>query len=290
MDSKSNRSYKDSVFSLYMRDPARLIEVYNALRGTNYPPDTPIEINTLSGALYKNRINDISFILDGKFVVLIEHQSTINENMPVRLLIYLGRLYEQLLDGKNIYRGKRIPLEAPEFFVLYTGQEPLPEAFTLRLSDAFKAAPAPNTAEVTVKVLNAWYDEGKQLLHQSRALHDYSLFLYKVQEQREKGLPLSEAIHAAVRDCVSHDVMQKFLTIHASEVENMLFSEWDMETALQVREEEGIEEGKIAASLGCIKALVTRTGSKVEDAMELLDIPATDQSVYKELLLREGYQ
>ena len=50
----ANREYKDSVFSLYLSNPERLIEVYNAVADTNYPPDTPVEINTLTDVLYKN--------------------------------------------------------------------------------------------------------------------------------------------------------------------------------------------------------------------------------------------
>ena len=63
MEHSPNRKYKDSVFSLYMSDPVRLIESYNAIQRENYALDTPIEINTLDDALYKERINDISFSL-----------------------------------------------------------------------------------------------------------------------------------------------------------------------------------------------------------------------------------
>ena len=75
-----NRSYKDSVFSLYLSEkPERLIEVYNAVTGSNYALDTPIEINTLEDALWHDRINDLSFTLDGQMIILIEHPSTINK-------------------------------------------------------------------------------------------------------------------------------------------------------------------------------------------------------------------
>ena len=33
-------------------------------------------------------INDISFVIGGKLVVLIEHQSTVNPNIALRLLMY----------------------------------------------------------------------------------------------------------------------------------------------------------------------------------------------------------
>lgn len=163
--SKANREYKDIVFTLYMREPRRLVEVYNAIFDTDYPLDTPIEINTLEGALFQNRMNDISFILDGKLIVLIEHQSTVNENMPVRMLLYLGRVYEKYLEKTDIYRKRRIPLPAPEFVVLYIGQDPYPEEKYLRLSDSFICPPeGENTAEVTVRVLNIQYDTGKEFL------------------------------------------------------------------------------------------------------------------------------
>jgi hypothetical protein len=36
--------------------------------------------------------NDIAMLVDNRLVVLVEHQSTINENMPLRLLEYVSRI------------------------------------------------------------------------------------------------------------------------------------------------------------------------------------------------------
>lgn len=102
-----NTGYKDSTFVFLFNTEERLRELYNAIAGTNYDANTPLEINTLSDVLFKDRKNDVSFILDNKFIVLIEHQSTISENMPLRLLIYIARIYEKIIElkGKNaIYR------------------------------------------------------------------------------------------------------------------------------------------------------------------------------------------
>ncbi len=118
------RTYKDSVFCDYlMHDQRRLVEVYNAAFHTDYPLDTAVEISRLDGVLYMERINDISFVLDNKFVVLLEQQSTVNENMPLRMLLYIARLYEKLINSKNIYRKARIPLFTPQFVVFYNGSE-----------------------------------------------------------------------------------------------------------------------------------------------------------------------
>ena len=43
----ANRTYKDSLFSLYLSDPQWLIEVYNAIAETDYPPDTPVQMNNI---------------------------------------------------------------------------------------------------------------------------------------------------------------------------------------------------------------------------------------------------
>ncbi|MCL1853812.1 MAG: Rpn family recombination-promoting nuclease/putative transposase [Peptococcaceae bacterium] len=96
----TNRKYKDSLFSLLFNNPDRMLEIYNALTGSKLPPDTPVEPATLEDVLFMSLINDVAFVIDGKLVVLIEHQSTINQNMPLRLLLYLGRVYEKLLDNK----------------------------------------------------------------------------------------------------------------------------------------------------------------------------------------------
>lgn len=294
LPAKSNVQYKDSMFSLYFRDPARLIDMYNALKGTNYPPDTPLEINTLTGVFYKNRINDVSFVIDGKFVVLVEHQSTLNKNMPLRCLIYLGRLYEKLLEKENIYKETLVNLDAPEFYVVYTGTKPLPDVSILKLSDAFRAIPSDNSVELIVKVVNAWYTEDKEILRQSRTLREYSLFLYKVKEYLDMGMPLSEAIHKAILYCADHDIMKDFLLENASEVENMLFSEWDMETALRVRKEEGrLEgrkegrlEGREEGRLEAIKSLVYSLPCSAEKAMDLLSIPTSERPHYMQMLTK----
>jgi hypothetical protein len=72
------RNFKNNLFIDYIGTKENLIEVYNAVSGKDYSPDTEIEINTLKNVLYRYRINDISFVIDGKLIVLIEHQSTIN--------------------------------------------------------------------------------------------------------------------------------------------------------------------------------------------------------------------
>ena len=73
----ANKKYKDSVFTLLFREPGRMIGLYNALAGGDVPADAQVEDVTLENALFMDRVNDLAFIIGGRFVVLVEHQSTI---------------------------------------------------------------------------------------------------------------------------------------------------------------------------------------------------------------------
>jgi hypothetical protein len=133
----ANRTYKDSVFSLLFNDPETLRELYCALEGVTLPPDAPITINTLEGVLFMERVNDISFAVAGKLVIVLEHQSTVNPNMPLHCLLYLARLYEKIINNKDVYKSKLMTIPRPECFVLYNGAAEYPDETRLKLSDAF---------------------------------------------------------------------------------------------------------------------------------------------------------
>jgi hypothetical protein len=119
-----NTKYKDSVFSLLFSDTDLLRELYCALEDVTLPPDVPVTLNTLKNALFMGVINDVSFEIGGKLVVLVEHQSTINPNMALRLLLYIAHVYEGTVKNKTLYSGKRLKIPRPEFFVLYNGTAP----------------------------------------------------------------------------------------------------------------------------------------------------------------------
>jgi hypothetical protein len=96
-----NRKHKNSLFSALFSNPDALRELYSAIEGIDIPQDAIININTLSDALFMGQINDVSFTINNRIVVLIEHQSSINDNIPVRLLMYIGRVYEKILEKKR---------------------------------------------------------------------------------------------------------------------------------------------------------------------------------------------
>ncbi len=79
------RNYKDSVFRMLFNETKNLIELYNALFDADYDEDTPLEFETIEEVLFKTIKNDIAFTIEDRYIVLVEHQSTINENMAVEI-------------------------------------------------------------------------------------------------------------------------------------------------------------------------------------------------------------
>jgi predicted transposase/invertase (TIGR01784 family) len=246
----ANRKYKDSVFVSLFSDKKRLLELYNAIDGTSYKDPNLITINTLEGILFQDRLNDISFTISGKLVVLLEHQSSINENMPLRFLIYISKVYEKLIDSDNIYKRDLIKIPTPEFIVLYNGIDKYPKEKILKLSAAFERAGIKKVPELelTVRVLNINKGHNPKIEQKSKSLAGYSAFVAKSRELQKQGYSLKESIKEAVLYCINKGILQDYLRKHSSEVVNMLYTEWKWEDAIAVREKEarvkGIKEGE----------------------------------------------
>ena len=160
------------------------------------------------------------------------------------MLIYLGRLYEQILPSDALYRNKLIKIPTPKFIVLYNGLDDCPAHYQQKLSTAFAVADDEPSAELVVDVWNVNFGENEQLAKESKSLYDYSYFVHCVRKWKSKGLEFDDAIAHAIQDCIKANIMKEFLSKHGSEVENMLFTEWNWDTALKVQKEEGREEGR----------------------------------------------
>lgn len=132
----ANREVKSSAFTAYFSQPENAAKLFSALEGIEVSPED-IVFTTLYDVLFMARKNDLSFTAKNKILVISEHQSTINENMPLRNAIYYGRTMEKLIPAKALYRKKRIPIPTPQFFVFYNGKEKLPQETILKLSDAY---------------------------------------------------------------------------------------------------------------------------------------------------------
>ena len=244
-----NRRYKDSVFVDFFGEDknakANFIALYNALHGTCLDASVELEPLRLEQVMYMAFRNDVACLVDGKIIVLIEHQSTINANMPLRFLQYAARLYERIQNPRDRYlrRLKKIP--TPEFYVFYNGEEDYPETATLRLSDAFITVPEKPSLELIVSVTNINYNKGSEILHACKPLKEYTLFVDAVRKHTK--LDSENGFRNAIKECIQNDILREYLQRKSKEVMNMLIAEYDYDVDIAVQRE---EEREIALKEG----------------------------------------
>ena len=256
----TNKNYKDSVFTRLFSNKKELLNLYNAIKDTNYSiNDTDINIITLENILFMDRKNDLCFTINDKLVVLIEHQSSINNNMPLRFLFYIAREYEKIIDDKNIYKSNLIKIPTPEFIVLYNGKNEYPKNNKLYLSNAFYNKGNLNL-ELVVDVININSDVHNIILDKSITLNGYSYFVYLVREYQEqfktkieKSNLLEYSIKKAIETCIEKDILNDFLKSNGSEVINMLSTEFNLEDAKLVWKQEAFEEGMLLKEIEMLK-------------------------------------
>ena len=259
-----NRRYKDSVFVDFFGEDknakANFLSLYNALHGTELDASSvELEPLRLEQVMYMAFRNDIAYLIDGKIIALVEHQSTINANMPLRFLQYAARLYERIQNPRDRYlrRLKKIP--TPEFYVFYNGEEDYPESATLRLSDAFITAPEKPSLELIVSVTNINYNKGSEILHTCKPLKEYTLFVDAV--RRHTKLDNETGFRNAIKECIQNDILREYLQRKSKEVMNMLIAEYDYDVDIAVQREEereiALQEGSYQKALETAKLMRT---------------------------------
>ena len=276
--SKVKKNYKDGVFRKLFTDKEKLIELYNALSGSDYSLDTELEIVTLDNSIFGDLKNDLAFVIDNKFIILVEHQSTVNPNMPLRMLIYLAQQYEKLCYSNEIYSRRRIYIPVPEFYVFYNGLAEVPIEEELKLSDAFKVKCDKIPLEVIVRLINVNYEKGAELLARCRTLNEYSRFIYLIRE-KAKGMKLQQAVEETIDECMREGMLRDFLKKNGGEIMSILCHELTREECEAIRENDGylrgLEEGKkiIARNFKSagfpIDVIAENTGLTVEEVEEL---------------------
>ena len=252
---KTNRNYKDSVFvDLFAHDVTakeNFISLYNALHGTNLDAKTTdVQPVMLERVLYMKYYNDIAMLIDGKIVILIEHQSTINQNMPFRFLEYIARIYEKITTKDEKFGRKLVKLPVPEFYVFYNGKDDYPTESVMKLSDAFmqlddelknQLENENYPLEISVKVININVDKENPILRRCEALKEYSEFIEQVRYNIESAVP--EPFTTAIKEAIKKGFLSDYLNRKSTEVQNMLLAEYDYDTDIAVQRKEAFDDG-----------------------------------------------
>ena len=244
-----NRQIKDGVFRMLFDDPEKAAELYYALSGELCSHDE-IQIVTITTTISGELKNDLAFVVKNKVMVVGEHMSSPYANMPVRLLIYVGLLYEKWIkmrgEEKFLYGSKLYKIPTPEFVIFYNGAEKKPEKEILLLSSAYEnpGEKGLGSLELEVPVYNINKGMNDELFKKSPFLRQYSEFVAKLREFTGMYEDYSQAVKETVDHCIANNVLSEFLRAKGGKIVSLL-STYDPEVARRVYGEEQREEERI---------------------------------------------
>ena len=246
----ANRQYKDTVFRMLFSEKENLLSLYNAVTGNAYQNADDLKIVTLENAIYMGMKNDLAFMLETN-IYLYEHQSTLNPNIPLRDLIYIGIEYQQYVDDKSLYSSRLQKIPAPKFMVFYNGTDAVDDRVELRLSNAYEHLAGEPDLELKALMLNVNEGHNKELMEQCQTLKEYAIYVARVRKYTSE-MNLNDAVARAIDECIKEEILVEFLRKNRSEVKMVSILEYDKEweekklrkAEYEAGRSEGIEIGK----------------------------------------------
>lgn len=274
-----NSKYKNDLFVEIFSQAENGLAIYNALLGTHYENPSELEIVTLKDAIFMHKKNDVAILLHSR-ILMLEHQSTINPNMPLRGLQYYGKSMEGYISRNkyDIYGEKLIKIPAPFYFVLYNGTDKAPDRVELKLSDAFETKTT--GYEWTATMLNINAGHNKELLDICPMLNGYAKLIQYIRDNAAMGKEKEMAVEEAVERCIEEGHLEEYLRGHLGEAKDMLLSGFDEE----IWKNGLIEKGREEERRDLISEML-RSGLDPQQISDLCKIPLEFiQDVHENLL------
>ena len=197
-DTTTRQAYKDSLFTRIFSMPEHFKSVYGAILGENISDKEVILFNN-DPMLTVDIRNDVSMLVDGRLIVFIEHQSTINNNMPLRMLWYASAAFKMYIgeELKTVFGTKKIDLPRPEFYVFYAGKRTW-DTKHLKLSDLYEGHSSKKIMlELDVEVINM-RDKNHPVMKKCQEAHVYIELIERIEELIQAGNNRDDAIHTAL--------------------------------------------------------------------------------------------
>lgn len=278
-----NKEHKDRLFSFLFGSEANrewTLSLYNAVNKTSFTDPEEIQFTTIEDAIYMGMKNDLSFMLC--YVMNIyEQQSTYSPNMPVRQLMYAGKLYDKYIQTNhlNIYGKKMVRLPIPKLVVFYNGKEKK-EDTVLKLSDAFReeSRTVEPDIEVRVRMLNINFGKNQEMMENCKPLKEYAWLVERIRRNRKK-MDIEAAVDKAIDEMPGEFVIRQFLIGNRAEVKDMCITEYNEAETLQMIREEGRTEGE--DKLGKLMSLLI-SNQRTEDAQRAAVDKVIRDVLYKE--------
>lgn len=283
-----NREYKDRLFKRIFHRKEDLLELYNAINGTNYNNPEDIEVNTIEDVVYMGMKNDLSFLITD-VLNLYEHQSTFSPNLPLRGFLYFADLYRKIIADNDIYSSKLLKIPFPQFMVFYNGTKEEPERQVLHLHEAFSTDMDCSEAALDCHavILNINLGNNAEIMKKCNKLQEYAIFINRIREYIAQKMTIEESIDHAVNECIKEGVLAEILQNNREEVTSMLLTEYDeqahLENERKISMEEGEERGEVRGveRINTLNRKLIELG-RTEDMIRAVSDKAFQQELFKE--------
>ena len=210
---KVNRKFKDSVFRMAFDDKEHLLSLYNALNNSDYTNPNDLKIRRIGNHVFMGIHNDVSFIVNGT-LNMFEHQSTLNENMPLRELLYVAESLKVYIKENNldIYKPKLVQIPKPQCIVFYNGSHNEPERRELHLKEAYLSkGDGIDYLNLMVVMININYGQNKELMDRCQRLKEYSIFVDTMKRFMDDAIDKDQAAKDAVEWCIENNILKDVL-------------------------------------------------------------------------------
>jgi len=255
---EAKHTWSDSIFRYLFKDVKNFIKMYEVFTGIKLSPEEIEYRNTDSIVMSKDLKNDIAFITkNGKFIVLVEHQSTKCPNMALRMLIYYSELLKIYVKKHELNIYGTLPIEYPkaEFYVAYNGKTPWIGDNRIVAGDV----------TINVKLVDINYDK-LEVKEKDNTLLGYAYLVRQYKYYKNKvGLSSQHAIDKALNDCRDESYLDDY--VNKEEFLSMVTKVWTIEQQAIDRERWAREEEQAKAKEK-IAIAVEKAAKKAEEKAE----------------------
>ena len=303
MKNNMKHTVKDSVFTTLFGESKYTLDLYRSL----HPEDTEttekdIKIITTDNILVSGMFNDLSFLIGLKMMIFAEAQSTCSVKLAIGLFLYyavslkeyiddmeidlysdsriLGYRTKKIVDGKVIKSDPVYNLPTPEFYVIYTGNDDVPD--TIDFADLYLPS-SDGTKKVTlsVKIIRSSSREGD-------FVSQYIRFCKAATEMRRKNRDdLNLAVKELTEYCLLNNILADFIKEHENEVYTMMDTLFNQERVTEIHEKNlmwesynnGVDDGE--NKLGALFRALEEAGRK-DDAFKAASDAEYRQKLYEE--------
>ncbi len=279
---------KDSSFRYIFKNKANLTELYYDISGNKLKNNEIEYIDTKNYVINELR-NDIAFIKSDKsMIVLIEHQSSTNYNMDIRLLHYYVRLLQNYINDNykySLHTSSKIEIPKAEFYVLYNSNAIMDNSEKYRTPLIING----EKLNFNTKFIDINFDSlDKKILDRKDSLGAYSLLIKLYNEYKKKfeksgeydelDILTEKAYELAVNECKNRGyILNEF---DREEFKTMTMKVLTVEEDMQIKYEAGIEIGRNEGiSIGEIRGMlalgadnakiIELTGATEEEILEI---------------------